>query len=175
MPGTYRRADEPQGPEYFVRVLRQQGETRSWGLMRDDSRNGGGVAPVQITREQWHRERLDGAFVPILPDRPQADGVADVWQQTARGTDGGGVRPGTIYEVSQRVKDETTRCPHELSCLTTGKCADRPLCEVESEAGHCNLTLKSRDRVVCPYRLPFGHVQFCRCPTHFAIHDEYGR
>ena len=74
------------------------------------------------------------------------------------------------HQVSQRVIDETTGCPHGLVCLDTGKCGDRPMCEVKSTSGHCFLVLKSRDYRPCPYRVPFGYAVFCRCPVHFELH-----
>ena len=77
------------------------------------------------------------------------------------------------HEVSQRVRDETTKCPHDFACLTTGKCGDRPLCEVKSEHGHCLLTIKARAGLGCPYRVPFGYAQFCRCPTRFELYRKY--
>ena len=69
MPARYIRADEPAGAEYYVRVLRPGKDVESWTVVRDDSRNGGTTTLYAITREQWHREVLDGVFVPILPDR----------------------------------------------------------------------------------------------------------
>ena len=79
------------------------------------------------------------------------------------------------HEVSQRVRNETTKCPHGVACLETGKCGDRPLCEVAYADGHCILTLKSRDYRSCPYCVPFGYVVFCRCPVHSELYRQSGR
>ena len=78
------------------------------------------------------------------------------------------------HEVSQRVKDETTQCRHGFSCLTTGECGGRPLCEVADADGHCILTLKARDYHRCPYRVRFGYAHLCRCPTHFELYKKNG-
>ena len=76
------------------------------------------------------------------------------------------------HEVSQRVKDETTECRYAFACLKTGRCGDRPMCEAEEAHGYCLLTIKSYARPACPYRMPFGKVQFCRCPVHFALYQQ---
>ena len=69
MAARYVRADDPDGPEYYVRVLRPREGVEDWALVRDNSRNGGSVSVLRITREQWDRERLDDVFVPVSPER----------------------------------------------------------------------------------------------------------
>lgn len=69
MSARYVHADEPGGAEYHARVLRPRVGVEAWGLIRDDSRNGGSATLVRVTREQWHGARLDGVFVPVVPER----------------------------------------------------------------------------------------------------------
>ena len=147
MSTRYVRADEPDGPVYYVGVVRPLGGAESWTLIRDDSQNGGSVAPTEITREQWQRELIEGVFVPSP----------------------------LKSKVSQRARDETTKCPHGLACLTTGQCGDHPPCEAQSTAGQGNLVLKSRERRACPYRLPSGHDNLCQCPVRFEMYQRFGR
>ena len=70
------------------------------------------------------------------------------------------------FEVPTNVLEETTECPSEFSCLTTGKCGN---CEVESIGGKNIIFLKSKENINCPYNLTLGHATLCRCPTHYAI------
>ena len=74
--------------------------------------------------------------------------------------------------VSEEVLRETSKCPHEFSCLDDGQCGDHPLCEVEDANGKNVLFLTTKRPAVCPYRLHFGYSQICRCPTHFALHEQ---
>ncbi len=69
MSARYVRADDPDGPLYYIRVLRPRPRAESWTLIRDDSRTGAGVTSLRIDPEQWRRERLDGVFVPVPADR----------------------------------------------------------------------------------------------------------
>lgn len=75
------------------------------------------------------------------------------------------------HSVSESVKQATTKCPADLSCLTTGKCGDREMCAVEYANGCPVLFLEDRKGSTCPYRLSFGNRQACLCPTHYALHQ----
>lgn len=74
--------------------------------------------------------------------------------------------------IDQSVQEETTKCSHNFSCLSTGKCGDRDMCEVEYADGKNMLVLKSKEAASCPYRMSFGTVLMCTCPTHFDIHKQ---
>jgi hypothetical protein len=71
--------------------------------------------------------------------------------------------------VSKEIQDRTTKCPHTFSCLASGNCGNRELCEITSAVGENLLFIKPNEPRFCPYRLPFGYSQLCTCPTHFAI------
>lgn len=147
MTAQHIRADDPAGPVYYARVLRLPGEAETWALVRDDSRNGGGVADSDVTREEWHSDLLRGVFVPFLAQ----------------------------YEVSQRARDETTECRHEFSCLTTGQCDGRLMCAAASTAGPCNLVLRDCARgPSCLYRVSGEYAEFCQCPTRFELYQQHG-
>ena len=45
--------------------MRVYSQFADWeNVIRNDPQNGGSVAPTEITREQWHRELIEGVFVP---------------------------------------------------------------------------------------------------------------
>jgi hypothetical protein len=63
---------------------------------------------------------------------------------------------------------EQTKCPHAFSCLDSGKCGTRKLCEVAAVAGTGLLALKNVGSCLpshCSYLVPFGRSYFCGCPT----------
>ena len=79
------------------------------------------------------------------------------------------------FEVSDKVRAETTACPNDFACLSTGQCGDRELCGVAYSDGKNVLFLSSEQRLFCPFRINFGGREICRCPTHFAISQRYGK
>ena len=78
-------------------------------------------------------------------------------------------------EVSDKVRDETTKCPHDFVCLSTDQCGDRELCDVDYADGKNVLFLSSEHHHFCPYRITFGGREVCTCSTHYAIHQRYGK
>lgn len=76
--------------------------------------------------------------------------------------------------VPVEVIDATTECSHDFACLSTGRCGDRELCDVDRVSDWNLLFLHSTETLVCPYRTIFGRRQVCTCPTHSAIHKRYG-
>ena len=68
MSTRYVRADEPDGPVYYVLESTFPDGPGLWRVVRDDTRNGGKCRRLEITPEQWHRELLDGVFVPLEPE-----------------------------------------------------------------------------------------------------------
>ena len=75
--------------------------------------------------------------------------------------------------VSPEIKKATTKCKHDFSCLESGQCGDRPLCDSHSD-GSGVLFLKTKEHLACPYRTSFGERRLCACPTHAAIVGKYG-
>ena len=76
------------------------------------------------------------------------------------------------FEVPDEVRAETTKCPNDFACLSTGQCSDRELCDVDYADGKNVLFLSSEQPLFCPYRMTFGGREVCTCPTHFAIHQQ---
>lgn len=77
--------------------------------------------------------------------------------------------------IPDEVRRKTTRCHHNLSCLTTGKCGSVSMCEVESRVDEELIFVKASDncaRDACPYTLPFGYGRICTCPTRNSIYTE---
>ena len=75
-------------------------------------------------------------------------------------------------QVPHTVQEKAKKCIHEFSCLKTGQCGECELCPVEYANGGEILFLKDRKYKVCPYRLPFGDRQICRCPVHYELHQQ---
>ena len=75
-------------------------------------------------------------------------------------------------EVPDSVLEETTKCPHNFACLSSGQCGDLDKCKVEEADGKNMLFLASKEYMSCPYRIHFGYGLLCRCPTHFAIYQR---
>ena len=75
-------------------------------------------------------------------------------------------------EDPDEVRAETTKCPNDFACLSTGQCGDRELCRLDSADGKNALFLSAEKYPFCPYRITFGDREVCTCPTHFAIHQQ---
>ena len=74
--------------------------------------------------------------------------------------------------VPDQVLKETTKCPHEFSCLDVEQDPGRDICDVWYADGNNVLFLKAKTSFVCPYRVQFGYHQVCTCPTHFKVHSS---
>jgi hypothetical protein len=76
-------------------------------------------------------------------------------------------------EVPNSVISETTRCPFQFSCLTTSRCGDEEMCNVESANGKNVLFVTGNAQSVAhPYSVLFGHGRVCACPTHYWLHTH---
>lgn len=78
--------------------------------------------------------------------------------------------------VSEAVRQATTKCAHKFSCLSTGKCGDRAMCQVSYDNGKDVLFLaENADNAPppstgdCPYRISYFSGQVCRCPMHYEL------
>lgn len=99
------------------------------------------------------------------------------WQTSSIGAyaldnDGGkrvSVRESMNIAIPDQIFKETTKCPNNLSCLQPDRHSGTPVCSVDDHDGQNILFLKSHDSTFCPYKIPFGFCQVCRCPTHYAI------
>jgi hypothetical protein len=76
------------------------------------------------------------------------------------------------FDVGETAK-HAANCRHGLSCLETGTCGDRALCDVRYANGRPFLILKTTEHADCPYRVPFGGGQVCSCPVRFDIYAKY--
>lgn len=65
------------------------------------------------------------------------------------------------------------KCPHEVSCIVTGKCGDHECCKVERAFGGHFMFLKDSEYQACPYQSPFGFGMICSCPVHYLMHTTY--
>lgn len=78
------------------------------------------------------------------------------------------------YTVSEEVLRATTKCAHNFSCLTTGKCGNSLICKVDKRFDKNMLYIESTknpEGVSCPYKVSYGgnHGHICTCPTHYAL------
>lgn len=74
-------------------------------------------------------------------------------------------------EVPDATLEETTQCPLDFVCLSTGECGVSDKCTVDYANGENVLFLTSKEPVSCPYRIHFAHGLLCTCPAHFAIYQ----
>jgi hypothetical protein len=75
--------------------------------------------------------------------------------------------------ISDEVRRETERCPHDMSCLSTGNCGSIPMCAVESRLDNKLLFVDEKKDTVCvscPYTFAFGYGRICTCPTRESIY-----
>ncbi len=78
-------------------------------------------------------------------------------------------------EVPDSALAETTACPYDFSCLETGNCGDRTMCEVTYRFGMNILFVLRKDSADCPYSFSFDSDCICNCPTRYAIHRKHQR
>jgi hypothetical protein len=75
--------------------------------------------------------------------------------------------------IPDEVRRETERCPHDFSCLTTGKCGALPMCEIDRRIDKNWLFVKTSadtERFDCPYKYTYGiYGRICTCPTRYSL------
>ena len=81
------------------------------------------------------------------------------------------------YSVSEDVLRATTKCAHDFSCLTTGKCGNLMQCKVVKRFDKNMLYIengKDKAGVSCPYKVSYGssHGHICTCPTHYTVYFQ---
>ena len=74
-------------------------------------------------------------------------------------------------EPLEAVKRKATKCEHAFSCLETGCCGNRKICEATCSFGPRVLQLTTKDQAICAYRVSFGHGQLCTCPVRNYLHS----
>ena len=79
------------------------------------------------------------------------------------------------HEVPESVLAEAKDCPYEISCVSTGKCGDRELCEIESANGKNVLFLTSKEPAQCLFRVLFADGLLCACPVHYWLYQQENR
>ncbi len=75
-------------------------------------------------------------------------------------------------EIPDSVRRQVTQCPHDFSCLETGRCGDREMCKVAHSYGDNVMLLASKEQVRCTYRVAFGRSQLCVCPVRDYLHTH---
>lgn len=74
------------------------------------------------------------------------------------------------------MKALAAKCPCNVSCLETGKCVDRDMCEIERAVGGNILFLKDDGYTFsCPYKVAFGFSHFCSCPVRAILYRDEKR
>jgi hypothetical protein len=82
---------------------------------------------------------------------------------------------GINHTVWDEAKTRTTKCPHDFSCLTSGKCGNLALCEILRRFDHNMLYVKTTEdkaSALCPYKMVYGSrdEHICTCPLHYVIY-----
>jgi hypothetical protein len=81
------------------------------------------------------------------------------------------------YSISDEILKKTTKCGHNFSCLSTGKCGNLPKCNVEKCFDKNMLFVETRkglERISCPYNFSYGSSlgHICICPTHYVVYMQ---
>ena len=79
------------------------------------------------------------------------------------------------FKVPEKVIQQADRCSHKHSCLETGKCGERPMCQVKSSLNHQISFLETEESAACNCRILFGGKQLCMCPVRTFICEHYER
>ena len=66
-------------------------------------------------------------------------------------------------------KGAVSACPHQMSCVITGKCGEHPLCEVETCLDENILSLKSKRPPDCCFGRSSPTGDLCSCPQRYAL------
>ena len=77
-----------------------------------------------------------------------------------------------MFEVAAKTIEQTTKCKHDFSCLQTGQCGGKPMCNVATAHAEDVLCVRYADWPQCSYHLDFGGASFCVCPVRCAIHQQ---
>jgi len=82
----------------------------------------------------------------------------------------------TVYD---HIKNKTTKCPHNFSCLSKGSCDNPAKCKVMSDFDKNMLVVKPEApiEITCPYHLTYGRGSghMCTCPTNYALYMKIKR
>ena len=72
-------------------------------------------------------------------------------------------------DIPASIRDATTRCPSDLSCLKTGSCDKLPMCAGARLISKDFLALASAEARTCSYCIPFGNAAICSCPDRCEL------
>jgi hypothetical protein len=79
-------------------------------------------------------------------------------------------------KVPDEVLKQTTQCPNNFSCLTTGSCSKFPACTAKTHYKNLDMfSVESKNIInisLCPYELSFAGEYICQCPTYAALIKE---
>jgi len=73
-------------------------------------------------------------------------------------------------EVSEDVVRKTDRCPYGMKCLKDG---GRPECEVEHLVVGNGVFVRSRECIICSYRISHARSYVCLCPVRIELFQRY--
>ena len=79
------------------------------------------------------------------------------------------------FHVPEKIVQSATRCDYNKSCLETGQCGDRPLCEVARTLEDKFCFLSSEISVGCNCHFSFGGSPLCMCPVRTYIFEHYSQ
>ena len=75
------------------------------------------------------------------------------------------------YQVSDKAKKQTTKCPYNFTCLNNDSCNP---CSIERDIQKTFLLIKTKkDKSTCPYCFPYGSSYYCTCPSRREIYQRY--
>lgn len=72
--------------------------------------------------------------------------------------------------VSQPVLTQTTLCQSKFSCLSS---ALSKLCTVRGHLARETLIIDCGANSLCMYKISFGSMSICSCPTRKEIYERY--
>jgi hypothetical protein len=76
----------------------------------------------------------------------------------------------TDIKIANSVKNKTTKCERDFKCLSDDTSC---MCEVIDGEKFDRVEIKSKLNPPCVYRLSFGTLQYCLCPTRNEIYKKY--
>ena len=74
------------------------------------------------------------------------------------------------FEVAPAVKDKTTKCERDFTCLTGDNSC---LCEVIEGGSLATVKIQSKPDPPCPYCFSLNTFHYCLCPTRNELYKQY--
>ena len=75
------------------------------------------------------------------------------------------------YQVSDKTKKQTTKCPYMFQCLNN---ETWDTCSIDRDLQGAFHTIKTKsNKSACPYRFSYAFSYYCICPTRREIYQRY--